>query len=232
MGLFNIPITTMELQPKYTLETLPNKKLLHFIRKDDILRSLPVDFVADLQRQAVMQGQSLTAKFLKQALLQYHNIVAQLRNSPLGYQAYEKYLASIRRITAPEVRAKSQQVRGAMRAPRKGFTGCVATKVDPRVFAQCAEEYDNPEYRNIDLVPTSALKQSVFRKTGNPVLAPRPGASINVLPRNLRGYMSRHGAEPGAWAAPPAEEVAVAPGRSKRRIVGEGECDGYYGYEC
>ena len=179
----------MEQQAKFTLDTLPAKTLLHYVKKDEIVKALPPQAVVELQRQATAQGQKLTAKFLKDAMLQNPDFTAQLRNSQLGAQVYQKYLASYQRITAPETRAKSQQVRHEMVEPRRGFAGCLATKIDPEVFKECAESYDNPEYQNIPLVPKAALKQSVYRKTGNEVLAAKPGAHISALPRGLKAYI-------------------------------------------
>jgi hypothetical protein len=79
-----------------------------------------------------------------------------------------------------------------MAEPRRGFLGCVATKITPAEYKECTEEYDNPEYQNLSLVPSGALKQSVYEKTGSPVLAPRPNTHISNLPRGLRSYIRQH----------------------------------------
>jgi hypothetical protein len=157
--LFSLCIESqkMERQPKYSLENLPIKSLLHYVKKDDLVRSLPPGALVELQRQATQQGQKLTAKFLKDAVLQRPDFAENLRSSPLGHQAYQKYATNFMRITAPEVRAKSRQVRQEMIEPRHGFLGCIATKTDPKIFKQCAETYDNPEYQSISLVPSAAL---------------------------------------------------------------------------
>jgi hypothetical protein len=109
----------MERQAKYTLETVPIKTLLHYVKKDEIVKSLPPGALVELQRQATQQGEKLTAKFLKQAVLQNADFMNQLRGSQVGFQAFQKYLANYQRITAPETRAKSRQVRQEMVGPRQ-----------------------------------------------------------------------------------------------------------------
>ncbi len=153
-----------EQQPKYTLETLPAKTLLHYVKKDQLEKLIPPHILAGLRRQAVEDGVKVTAKYLKTAALQEPQFLENLRRSEVGQQAYQKYATNFMRITAPEVRAKSQEVRAQMAQPRKGFMGCVATKVDPKVFRECADSYDRPEYQNIALVPSAALKQRPFGK--------------------------------------------------------------------
>jgi hypothetical protein len=229
----------MERQPKYTLESLPIKSLLHYVKKDEIVKSLPPGALVELQRQATLQGEKLTAKFLKSAVLQNADFMNQLRGSQVGSQAYQKYLANYQRITAPQTSAKSRQVRQEMVVPRHGFVGCIAAKTDPKVFKECAETYDNPEYQNIALVPTAALKRSVFNKTGSQVLASKPGTHISELPRGLKAYIRQHPLQYMDYldeiraqaeylkslGRGVREEQRREQGSSKRRVVGEGEYD-------
>lgn len=182
--------THMERQPVHTIQTLPAHTLLHFIKKEDLMKLLPPHAMALLRHQATDTGQKLTAKFIKAAVLQEPQYVENLRNSEAGADAFQKYAASYLRITSPAVRAKSREVRSQMAEPRRGFLGCIATKVDPKVFKECADTYDNPEYQNISLVPSNALKMSVYKKTGNPVLSPPANAGhISDLPRGLKAYI-------------------------------------------
>ena len=88
---------------------------------------------------------------MKQELAKDFAFVDRLRHSPLGQQAFTKYLQSSARLTNPSVRAKSREVRREMAEPRRGFMGCVATKISPEEYKQCAESYDNPEYQSISL---------------------------------------------------------------------------------
>jgi hypothetical protein len=241
----------MEQQAKYSLETLPSKTLLHYMKKEELVKMLPAATVADLQRQATAEGSKLTAKFLKNALQSNPNITLQLRNSPLGAQAYQKYVANYQRITAPDVRAKSQQVRREMVEPRRGFAGCIATKIDPNVYKECAESYDNPEYQSVSIIPSAALKQSVYRKTGNQVLASK-ATHISDLPRGLRAYIRDHPLQyqdyleelhaQGAYLKSvsrgvheeqrDAHEEHRGAGGVKRGVVGEGQCKYELGSFC
>jgi hypothetical protein len=222
-------------QAKYTLETLPTKTLLHYVKKDELIRSLPQGAFAELQRQAAQQGQKVTAKFLKDAVLQNQDFANALRGSQLGFQAYQKYMANYQRITAPEVRAKSQQVRREMLEPRRGFVGCVAAKTDPKVFKECAETYNNPEYQSLDLVPSAALKQSAFNKTGSVVLAPKQGVRISDLPHGLKAYIRNHPQQyvdyleeiraQAEYLKSLGRNVNEEQRQTKKRFVGEGEFD-------
>jgi hypothetical protein len=227
-------------QPKFTLETIPAKTLLHYVKKDELVRSLPPGALVELQRQATQQGQKLTAKFLKDAVMQTPEILKQMRGSQLGFQAYQKYLANYQRITAPEVRAKSRQVRQEMVAPRRGFIGCIASKTDPKVFKECADTYDKPEYQTISLVPSAALKKSAFNKTGSHVLA-SPSTHISDLPRGLKTYIRNNPLQYidyldeiraqheylKSLGRGVHEEQRQGQGSSKKRFVGEGECSEY-----
>lgn len=179
----------MERQPKHTLQTLPASSLLHHIKKDQLEKALPPHVVQLLRVEALQKGQKLTAKVLKDAVLKDPQYIEALRDSQLGREAYQKYAESYMRITSPAVRAKSREVRAQMIEPRRGFLGCVATKVDPKVFRECADTYDNPDYQSISLVPSAALKQSAYRKTGAPVLAAPAGTHISDLPRGLKAYI-------------------------------------------
>ncbi len=170
----------MEAQPKYSIDTIPAKTLLHYFKKAELEKVIPPNELNQLKGRAQAQGKKVTAKFLKDAVLEEKEFVEHLRKSQLGQQAFEKYAAATKRLTSPAVRAKSKEVRAQMAKPRKQFMGCVAAHVDPKVFTECAETYDNPQYQNLSLVPSAALKQSAFKKTGNMTLAPRPGVHIRL----------------------------------------------------
>lgn len=232
----------MERQPKYSLETLPAPTLLHYVKKEQLEKAIPQNKLFQLRQQAAASGEKVTGKFLKNVLLQEPEFVAGLRNSPLGREAYQRYAASYMRITAPNVRAKSREVRSQLAEPRKGFLGCVATKVDPHVFKECAEGYDKPEYQSVALVPSAALKQSAFKKTGSAVLAPRAGVHISDLPRGLKAYIRQNPLQymgyldeiraqaeylkslgRGVREEQRQQQEGVAASKKKRVIVGEGE---------
>ena len=242
----------MDRQPKYSLDTLPAPTRLHYVKKDQLEKAIPQNKLLQLRQQATATGQKVTGKFLKNALLQDPEFVAGLRNSPLGREAYQSYATSYLRITAPEVRAKSREVRSQMAEPRKGFLGCVATKVDPHVYKECAEAYDKPEYQNVALVPSAALKQSAYKKTGNPALAARPNVHISELPRGLKAYIRQNpiqymdyldelraqaeylksvGRGVREEQRQQQQEMGVGATKKKRTVVGQGEGT-YFGGCC
>ena len=181
----------MEQQPnvKWNLGTIPAKTLLNYVTKAQLTEALGPNTFSLLQDQARAEGKRVTAAFLKAHVMQDANFVNQIRNSPLGQQAFQKYVANAQRLTDPAVRAKSRQVRSEMAQPRRGMRGCLATKVPIEAYGECLDSYDKPEYQNVELVPRSALKQRVYQKTGSVALAPRPGAHISELPRGLRAYI-------------------------------------------
>ena len=179
----------MENPAKYGIGDIPAKTLLHYVSKKDLTEAMGRNVFTALQEQARAAGKRVTAKFLKDAMLLDQGFVNQLRNSPLGMASYDKYVASVQRLTNPAVRAKSQQVRREMTQPRRGFVGCVATKLKPEDFRNCAENYDRPEYQSISLVPSASLKQSAYQKTASGVLAPRAGTHISQLPKGLKAYI-------------------------------------------
>ena len=225
--------------PKYTIDTLPAKTLLHYVKKDQLEKLIPPSVLVNLRREAAAAGVKVTAKYLKNAALSEPQFIENVRTSQLGRDAFQKYAANFARITAPEVRAKSLEVRAQMAAPRKGFLGCVATKIDPKVYKECALSYDRPEYQGIGLVPSAALKQSVYAKTGNQALQARPGTHISDLPRGLKAYIR---ANPLAYmdyldelraqaeylkslGRGVHEEQRQGVGKKKRVVVGEGYYD-------
>jgi hypothetical protein len=223
----------MEQQAKYSLETLPAKTLLHYVKKEELVRSLPPNVIADLTRQATETYGKVSQSS--------HFAESRLRERIAPFTTRIPSISNVRcRITAPGVRAKSRQVRQEIIEPRHGFVGCVATKLKPQDFKECAETYDNPEYQNISLVPTAALKQKAFKKTGNAVLASKSG-HISDLPRVLRAYIRQHSVQYMDYLdeiKAQAEymksvgrnvrgERPEGQGAPKRRVVGEGEynCD-------
>ncbi len=226
----------MERQPKFSLETLPAKTLLHYFKKDQLEKAIPPNVLNQLKGRAQALGKKVTAKFLKDAVLEEPEFIEHLRNSQLGQEAYQKYVTTYLRITSPAVKAKSKEVRAQMVEPRNGFLGCIAAKTDPKIFNECVETYDNPEFQSISLVPRAALKQSVYKKTGNMALAPRPGTHISSLPQGLKSYIRAH---PSQYTQYLDELKAQAEylrtlhhgvqaeqreeGARKKRVVGHGE---------
>jgi hypothetical protein len=95
-----------------------------------------------------------------------------------------------------------------MSRPNKRFKGCIATRTQPKDYSFCVKNYDDPEYQNIDLVPSRALKRSVYTKTQNPVLYQRKPEHISFLPRGLRAYLKQRPAEYKQYLAERKAEIA------------------------
>ena len=180
----------MQKAAELSVETLPAKKLLQFITKDDLVNALGEDFLP-IRKLAFERDASLTATFIKDRAALNDDFMQRFRHSPEGTLAFQKYMQSYERLTKPESKIKGIQVRKLMSEPRHGFMGCIATKVEPSDFKDCVRNYDKEEYQDIDLVPSRALKQSVYSKTDNQLLAPNPKVTnhISYLPRGLRAYM-------------------------------------------
>ena len=66
-------------------------------------------------------------------------------------RAFQKYQANYARMVDPVNKAKRVAVRKAMSDPRRGYAGCIATKVKPRDIKHCVDNYDRPEYSGIEL---------------------------------------------------------------------------------
>ena len=175
----------------YTLETIPFAKLLHHMKREDLVEALGPGTYAALQQQAASQGESFTSKYLKKQVASDPELSQHVRGTDLGSRAFAKYQANLERITSPATAAKSREVRKAMAEPRQSYMGCIATKVSPADIRNCTENYDREEYQGVSLVPSAALRESAYRKTGNPALV-SPAMHISDLPRGLKQYISEH----------------------------------------
>ena len=182
---------------KYTIRTIPADKLLHYMKKEELARIIGAEQFSRLTHEAEAAGNKLTSSALKQILLRNEPFVEQFRSSANGRAAFEKYRTNYIRMTNPAAKAKRVAARKAMSEPRRGFLGCLATKIEPRDFRDCVDHFDRPEYQDIKLVPSNALRVSAFRKTANPVLTPSPHhmSHLSNLPTGLRAYMKLHPAD-------------------------------------
>lgn len=169
----------------------------YYMKKEELARIIGPDQFARLTRDAEEAGGKLTSAALKSVLLRNEAFVEQFRNSANGRAAFEKYRTNYIRMTNPAAKAKRVAARKAMSEPRRGFLGCLATKVEPSDFKDCVDHYDRPEYQDIKLVPSNALRVSAFRKTANPALVPSPHhmGHVSNLPSGLRAYIKLHPAD-------------------------------------
>src|SRR3989338_493754 len=177
---------------KFSIETIPAQKLLHYVKKVDIVDLIGIEYFTELKQQAIDNSEAFSVKYLKENLQRDSDFMNRLRNSNVGAEAFEKYADNAQRITNPELRAKALSVRSLTRPARIGYQGCIATRVEPRDIEYCTENYDNPEYQKISLFPCEKLKSKVYERTQNMALAPRPKQHISDLPRGLRAYIYKH----------------------------------------
>ena len=195
--VYTYTTTTMDLdddthpQPSaYTLQTIPFGKLMHFMRREDLATALGPATYKAIENEATAAGENFTSRFLKNYVANDVAMIEHLRGTELGQQAFDKYMANYRRITDPGALARGREVRKAMAGPRKGYLGCIATKVKPDDIRDCVDNFDNESYQSLELVPSAALRESAFRKTGN--MALRSNAHISDLPRGLKQYIDSH----------------------------------------
>ena len=172
---------------RYTLQDIPALKLLHYAKKDELLQEISPERARQIEQHAKEEGQKFTAKYLKEELARDDEFMERFRGSMLGNYSMERYGTKYERMTDPDVVAKSRAVRSALAEPRRGFLGCVATKLNPSDIKSCTKNYDLPEYKGIQLVPSSGLKQSVFESTHNAILETQ--GHISYLPKGLKKYI-------------------------------------------
>ena len=83
----------------------------------------------------------------------------------------------MRNIT-PQEKERRLTTRRGLVIPRRRFKGCLATKIQPEDYEQCLDNYDDPMYDNIKLVPT-ALKDRVYRTTQDVKLRDALAVTVN-----------------------------------------------------
>ncbi len=130
---------------KYSLQSIPPDKLLHYVNQRDLQALLGPDRYRATEQQLRQAGIKVTAKSMKSVLASNASLIAELRNSPVGNIAYGKYHANYLRMMDPAMREKRGQTREAMAGPRRGMLGCLATKIAPSDYQNCTQNYDNPE---------------------------------------------------------------------------------------
>jgi hypothetical protein len=84
-----------------------------------------------------------------------------------------------------------------MAQPRRRYEGCLASRLQPEDYEHCLDNYDDPKFENLSLVPSS-LKQRVHDRGNEQIkdlLAPsltRKGKTTSDLPAGYRQYISKH----------------------------------------
>ena len=177
-----------------SIETLSAKKLLHFVKKDELEKFVGKVAYDEmyLNLQARLGKSKVTLRELKDAWARNDSFVGAVRTSPLGSTAFQRYATAASRLQGL-ARDRGQEVRKVMAEPRRRYLGCLATKIQPEEYQACLDEYDYPAFDKIKLVPPS-LKSRVYERTSDAhtrtVLAPSvSGKSFSDLPSGIRHYI-------------------------------------------
>jgi len=179
---------------KYSLKTIPLQTLIYYLKKDDILdQILRPEMKEEIELLALKQRKRLTKSLIKEWISNHNEQWQQqfgqyVKQSQFGKQAIERYNENVARLRDPAVKEKSLQARRASANAKKGFLGCIATKVKPNDFSYCSENFDNPDYQ-FDIVP-SIVRQNALIKAGLSDKSQDP-RHISYLPIGLKQYMAK-----------------------------------------
>lgn len=179
-------------KPKYNLQNIPPQKLLHYITKSQLISNISSQYYQELQNKALENNEKFSVKLFKQMLSSNSNFIKKIKNSDIGRQAYQKYVKTYLRMTNPKIREKASFARKYMSTPKKGFYGCISTKVNPNDFKDCVDNYYNDEYQSISSYPSKALRQSVYNRTNNELIKLPKNTHISYLPKGLKNYIRNH----------------------------------------
>lgn len=183
------------------IHTINPAKLLHYVKKKDLVQFLTPKHFAELEarlREQDVNLQDPTLKDVKTELLNNKSFIQQLRNSPIGAEAFNSYADNVSRLANID-RSRMNLIRSEMAEPRRRFVGCLATKIKPEDYSDCLAKYDDQRYSNIKIVPP-ALKSRVYQNTDNEDLkkALMPTISkgrLSSLPQGLKHYITTNPSE-------------------------------------
>jgi hypothetical protein len=184
----------MEDESKISILNIPASKLLHYAKAAELKDFYGVENYINLETLLYQQtGQKPTLPDMKKALLRNVEFINRLRGSQLGQTAFQRYKAASDRLKGLD-RTSIAVARPELSQARRGFIGCVSSKVPTEVFESCLEEYEDPAYQDVSLVPTGALKQKVWVNTTDPAVKAALGPSVegkvfSSIPQGLRHLM-------------------------------------------
>ena len=155
----------------------------------------------EAQAKAEFKKEKVNVRDVKKILAKNEQFISELRKHDIGQKAFTKYLQTVARFRDPELRQRSLAVRQGMVQPRRRYQGCLATKIQPEDYRSCLDEYNDPKFDNIQLVP-NALKKHVYETTQDgklrEALAPtiqNPKNSFADLPSGLKSYIKHNPSE-------------------------------------
>ncbi len=217
MFLFSILLMVYIMNVETTYENIAPSKLLNYVKKADLVTLVNPQRYAEIENEVKQQlGVSkVNLKQVKQHLSSNQEFITFLKNSDLGKQAFEQYQKSVAKLRDPRMKARAQVVRKGMSQPRARFKGCLATKIDMADYTTCLNDYNDPKYDNMTLVP-SGLKKHVFETTTDErlkeALRPsvlNPNNSFSDLPSGLRRYIRANPREFASYVEERKQELRL-----------------------
>lgn len=180
---------------EYTVDTIPLRTLLNYLKKDELLENILTPEIRNqIELIAVKERKRLTKGLIRDWITSQdedwqRTFGTRIRQSPFGIVAFDQYKAAVERLRDPSNKEKSSQAKKATAHARKGFMGCIATKVKPADFKHCSQHFDQPDYQ-FDIVP-AAVRQNALFKAGLTDKQPDP-RHISYLPLGLRQYIAKN----------------------------------------
>ena len=180
--------------PEITLSNLAPSKLLHYVKKQDLINLITPPTYVNLETQLFREtGVKPTLKDIKSYLATQSDFIANLRQNEVGINAFASYLEARGRLTAID-RSRLVEIRRGMSLPRRQYIGCLATKLKPEDYTDCLGNYDNGSFDNIKIIP-AALKNRVYDNTQNlalkTALAPTVSRGmLSSIPQGLKSYIA------------------------------------------
>ena len=175
-------------------------QMLNYIKEQDLIRCVGADHYKHLKESLAKKLQSkVTLRQVKHeigASAFYQNLLRQIRASPIGVEAVNKYLEARARAKRID-KSKCSIIKAAMTQARTRFLGCLATKIPSQLFDEILESYDDAKYDNIKIIPNT-LRHRVYENTTDEKLKECMEPSIktlnlsNNLPPGLKAYMRKY----------------------------------------
>jgi hypothetical protein len=181
-----------------TLANVAPSKLLNYVKRDELVDFITPRRFAELEHRLKLQlnKERVNLKDMKKFLADEKQFMDSLRKHQTGSDAFAKYQAAAQRLRSMD-RSSGVAVRKAMAEPRRRYQGCLATRLQPKDYEHCLDNYDSEEFDSVQLVP-AGLKQRVHDRGSvitKGILAPsltRRGAPTSDLPAGYRQYISNH----------------------------------------
>jgi hypothetical protein len=179
---------------------IDNKKMINYVNEEQLIRCVGADHYKHLKDTLSKKlGHKASLRETKHEIVTnayYDKLISQIRNSPIGSQACDKYLQARKRAQNMD-KKKCHVVKKAMTQARNRFLGCLATRISSQIFDEVLDCFDDPKYDNIKIIPNT-LKHRVYENTTDEQLKEYLEPSVkelnlsNNIPPGMKGYMRKH----------------------------------------